>query len=183
MTIQDAIEFLKNEYYILEFNGSMVITNKFKREFAKDVVMSVGGALPAVIPAKRQQIIAVPVPVPLNSKLIYKKFIKEAEVPPFLPLSSGGRYAANRYSKDAEKEFGKILRDPNIDKRALLISTKLYYKQHNVARQTISNYFIQGTWESVYEDFMDSVDKGNVEDYIKNALKEGNGESTYEEGI
>jgi hypothetical protein len=180
MNIQEVIRFLKNNYYVMELGGEIVLTNKLKREFKKPYTKEISTAVQA---PQKPSSIAVNVPVPSDFKTLYKTFIKEAQVPTYLELSSGGRYSANRYSKDAEKVFVKIVKDPSINLKGLLIATKLYYKQKNLSRQTISNYFIQGTWESVYEDFMETVKDGNVEDYISKTLKEGNGENTHEEDI
>jgi predicted transcriptional regulator len=183
MEIQEIVKFLQDNYYIIKFDNKIVVTNKFKREFNNPGIISIGVKAPMRLPAVKPTSLAVKVPTPLETKVLYKQFIKEAEVPTYLPLSNGGKYAANRYSNDASKVFAIIVRDSNIDKRALLLATKLYYKQSNLARQTISNYFTQGTWESVYEEFMERVDQGNVAEYIQKNLKESNGESNYEQGI
>lgn len=116
----------------------------------------------------------------IDYKSLYKQFIIEAEVPAKISTNTGW-FWANRYSKGGEKEFTKILKNPNIDKSMLLYATKLYYKQNNTARQAIGNYFERGTWETCYDEFVKNVKENKIEQHILSQISEG--QSKYDTGI
>lgn len=182
MTDEEVAQYLRMNNLIVERDGILRITGRLKRAWNKSRTFVLQTPSTGVATITNQ--VAANVSPQRTSKDYYKEFIKLAEVPGIIDTGTL-RFRANAYSKEAEKVFAQIMKEGKVNLQALLIATKLYYKRQDLARQMIGNYFIKGTWESVYEEFMDKVKhtNGDIGSYIENQLKEGNGERKYEQGI
>lgn len=163
MKFSDAANYLIERKYIVNIRGKLTLTNKFYRDLENPPTED--DLQPSTL------VIAQP----LTTKELYKKFIEDAEVPAYIALSNGSRFAANRYSVDGERVFTKILKSRKIDMDILLAATKQYYKPQNSARQMITNYFVKGTWESVYEEHL------KIKDSTSTIVDDG--ESKYDQRI
>jgi len=195
---------LVKEYYILYFNGQLVITNKFYREFnlpmrplSEDEVMAelgkrkVGvvrttGGKPVTIqeafkkPSTEITVTTSTVDLPvlpaLNSTMPLLQFISDASVPEKVYMKDGTFYWANRFSNDAEKTLLKALKD-GIQYDILLAATRLYYKGGGQPK-AISGYFKEGTWKQTYHDMLTSLKDGTTASHIKKNIdtekKDGN---------
>lgn len=169
-------EELASQHYILYYEGKLVVTNKFLREF--------GTPPPAEVPKQQIDILPVPegtpkpsvsitpkgitlpvLPVAIASPL--RQFILDAEVP---EKWTKGRdpYYLNRFNTKAEKELIKILKS-GVQYQVLLAATKLYYKSGGFPK-TIANYFLEGVWSGCYEDMIDSLKSGTVQQHIEKGL-------------
>lgn len=177
MTLVEIHEFLRQNGYVQEIGSKLVLTGKYSRDL---VTPPVSSTVPAV--QVKPEAVNSTAPEALNAKDMFKKFIKLAEVPTKIYRNDGSFYWADRYSVPADRAFAKIIKKGEVNMAALILCTKLYYKS-NGSRETISNYFTRGTWESCYEEFMTQHGKGTLETHVNKTLKEGNGENKYEQGI
>lgn len=159
MNIKEVAEYLKNNNYVFEWEGELIINSKFKRDLRR---AELSKGLMVVNPG-------VPVTGGLEStKDRFKRFIREAGVP-YRISTENGDYTANAYSLPSERVFNKALKD-GINYQALVASTKLYYKGTGY-KQKISNYFVMGTWESEYDEFIKRLSEGTIVKHIDGQTK------------
>lgn len=173
---------LFRQHHILHFNKQLVVTQKFYRDF------SIGDIQKGIEEAEKE-VAKLPLKLPIVSveqfkaapqPLSFKQFIIDCDVPEKLYMSTGSFYWANRYSEKAGKVFDKMLRD-GVRYDILVIATKLYYKAGG-ARQAISNFILEGSWESFYDKMLDNLNNGTAEKHIKKNLQDGDeGYSRYNE--
>jgi len=80
-----------------------------------------------------------------------KLFFIDAAIPSF----SGGsiNYALRTTTTKSIETFIKILGDPSIDFSILVDRTKKYYKDKSTVKPAMSKYFMEGLWETVYNDY------------------------------
>jgi hypothetical protein len=157
MHILESLKFLKDNGYILELKGEIVLTSKFKREYDKykDMLDKVPAKPFATTSSDNTSV----------TKDMFKQFIQDAGVPPRIEMSNGQWFFANRYNESAHKIFTKIVQGKTlingqkVDVAKLIDATKSYYKARNSARTHIGNYFITGVWESCYEEYLSKHDK------------------------
>lgn len=150
MTIEDLKNTLLEKEYIAEVGKEYVFTNKFYKDMRNDVLLFDKAS---------------------EEKVSFKQFIKDAEVPRYLPLSNGGRYSANTASKSGE--YGYRIAVKAIGLEILVEITKRYYKSNISNKRTITNYFKQRIWETQYEEYKEN------KDYKTKAI----GERELEQGI
>ena len=163
MIKEDVLQYLKDEFYLVQQGDSWVISNKFTRELGISSNHTV--AFTPVNPVEK-----IPLKPAVATKEVYKQFIQEAKVPSKIETGSGA-FWANRYSDKGFKAFKKVMENPDINRAILLASTKWYYAQVRTARVMIGNYFGEGIWESCYDDFVAARAKhieGKTEDMLKN---------------
>lgn len=175
--MRNLFNILAKEHYIVYFNGQLVVTNKFLRDFktppepepeqTKEVAIVVP-TVPVVqqftapvIPGKN---LSVPVPVKRAPLL---DFIRDCEVPERIRTKTSF-YKANQYSKEAEKELILILAQ-GFQYDILVTATKLYYKSGGMCK-AVGNYLTEGTWRTEYENMQDSVEKGVAKEHIAKNL-------------
>lgn len=150
MIKDDVLQYLKDNFYLVQQGDGLVISNKFTRELG----ISSSNTKPIAVDT-------LIIPHIVHSKAtkdIYKLFITEANVPSKIETSNGA-YWANRYSETGYKAFAKVFNDPKINRPVLLASTKWYYAQVRTARKMIGTYFSEGIWESCYDDFIKERNK------------------------
>lgn len=179
-------ELLAAEHYILYFNGQLVVTNKFLRDFKEPPVEE------TIIEIKEKTeplevMVVHPEPptipgtmiLPESPTSLYRKFILECGIPKRVPTRDGS-YQANAYSIKAEKEFMNILKK-GYDYNTLMLATKLYYKSGSMPK-AVTNYILDGIWMGCYEDLVESAKQGNANEYIKQNLDKGDeeGHTKYE---
>lgn len=176
-------EELAKRHLILYFNGHLVVTNKFLRLFKSPPLpeTNTDRDTPITVPEKVAQRPLTPeecFPVKQTPNLPaiseeltpvapFLKFIKDCEVPEKVTTRTGS-YWANKYSKKAEQEFFKILKG-GYQMDILIASTKLYYKSGGQPK-AISNYILEGTWLSFYQDMQTSLQDGKVNEHINKNL-------------
>lgn len=177
-------EHLAGGHYIVYFDGKLVVTNKFLREFAKPLELKKDEPKVEVLNIPKNNP-ARPVMPNLPTKLVepapspFMQFIRDCRVPEKIPTKDGA-YWANRFSKPAEKEFIKILKQ-GYNYEVLVAATTLYYKSGGMP-QAISNYILNGTWMGCYEDLKHSVVSGTVKEYVEKNTNKGDeeGKTRYE---
>ncbi len=174
LTLEEAIKWLKKDNYLVEVAGSLIWTEKFKKDYGKENLSLVPVKLSSSVPAR----LVVKEPDKVD---LFKEFVLMCEIPTKLPLGNGGFYWANRYNEKAADVLQKLLNDPKINNQALVLSTKLYYKAENTGREMIGNYLTRGTWRSAYDEFVEKAREGakSLEDYVREQMSSGNGESIY----
>lgn len=150
MIKDDVLQYLKDNFYLVQQGDGLVISNKFTRELG----ISSSNTIPVAV---------VPVGQPLGKtgkvdKDMYKLFIQEANVPTKIETGNGA-YWANRYSESGFKAFKSVMENPAINRFVLLAATKWYYAQTRTARKMIGTYFSEGIWESCYDDFIKERNK------------------------
>ena len=159
--------------FIIYLDGQLVVTNKFFRAFAipliPDPVQEVQEVPRETLKQKSTQLIKAQTPLTpaecFPSPL--KNFIMDCQVPAKIPTRDGF-FWANRYSTPAEKVLTKILQQ-GYQYDILVAATKLYYKAGG-ARKAISNYLIEGTWQSFYDDMATSLKDGTVHKHIDKSI-------------
>lgn len=167
MNLKEIHEYLLENRYVMEFQGKLYTTSKYKRDLAKVEVsklpqkINTGLSLPTVIESSKER---------------FKRFIEEAEVPYRIAMQDGRTFTANAYNIKAERVFNKALAD-GVNYKGLVFSTKLYYKSHGF-KQKISNYFVEGTWEAEYDQFMKKMASGDIVGHIKKTTDD-NSESKF----
>lgn len=99
---------------------------------------------------------------PMSLKQRFRKFIVDANVPRYLE-QGGSKILANASSKDAEKAFEVALEQVAYD--TLVAATKAYYATNNnkLYRKIIGNYFKEGIWELMVEDYLNGKLKPSSE--------------------
>lgn len=188
-------QLLIKDHYILYYEGQLVVTNKFIRDFKTPIPKStetlpepekavvVTNTVTQVEQLSEIRALAVQslMPVaPINvvhSPL--KELILKAKVPAKISTSNGF-YSANQFSKPAEKELLKMIAS-GIKLDILTAATALYYKAGG-ARQKIGNFIMEGTWQTYYDEMAASLEAGNTNEYIKKGLSsnEQDGFTKYE---
>lgn len=153
MLREDVLQYLKDNLYILPSSDGAIITNKFKRDIGARSTITKNSSIKQ--PARISSTI--------DTKERYKKFISDAEIPSKISNGNGGFFWGNRYSVDGEKAFNKVLSDSKIDEKILLAATKWYYKQQNTIKKMVGNFFINGEWESCYDDFVKAIEKHKID--------------------
>ena len=146
MIKEDVLQYLKDNFYIIQQGDSWVISNKLTRELGIPSNHTI--SFTAVNPVEKKVL-----GPGITTKEIYKKFIQDASVPSKIETSNGA-YWANRYSEAGFKAFKKVFDNPQINRAILLAATKWYYAQNRTARKMIGTYFSEGIWESCYDDFV-----------------------------
>ena len=147
MIKEDVLQYLKVIFYIIQQDTGWIISNKLTRELGIPSSNTISLATNTKVVDK---VVLKPA---LATKEFYKQFIINAEVPSKIETNSGA-FWANRYSEPGFKAFKKVFDNPSINRTILLASTKWYYAQTRTARKMIGNYFIEGIWESCYDDFV-----------------------------
>jgi hypothetical protein len=139
----NSLNYLLKEGYLLSNddpdNPNILVTNKLSR----------------LLEEMKEQKIQLQAPSPTTTlvrkeRITLREFKDAAEVPGLIK-TKGFSFNANRISTSAEKVFNKLV--GSIDMAKLVEATKAYYKDESIARTTLSNYFIEGVWESVYKSF------------------------------
>lgn len=180
---KNALKLLVSNYYIIFQDGKPVITEKFTRELAevkapdlytnmrdvmapvKDSYKVTGTELTPLPKSTKKMVLAEP-----GKSMPFQEFILQSEVPGKVYMQGGGFYWANKYSKEAELEFLKILaKGYQLD--ILLAATKLYYKSGGSV-EAITNYITRGTWVTHYTEMEKNLQAGTTDTYIKDTLKE-----------
>lgn len=153
MDLNEVTQWLKDNKYLLDFGGKLYVTSKWIRDSRKENL-----PVPAAVAVTKES-------VKESGKERFKRFIKEAEVPYRLSDGQGKQYTANAYNSEADRVFSKALKEGK-NWQVLVLSTKLYYKS-NAYKQAIGNYFIKGTWESEYDEFVKKMATGKIVEHIK----------------
>lgn len=170
--MSDLFKQLINGHYILYFNGEMVVTNKFYREFKTPlaVVPEEPKSIEVLPVVQKQEIAEIP-KNPLSNAAPFIAFIQDAKIPKMIRTSAGGLYQVNAYNKDAEKEFLSILKS-GIDYTILVKATELYYKSGGFP-QKVANFIKEGTWRTFYQELYNSLEAGTADKHIEESIKEG----------
>jgi hypothetical protein len=174
MNIIEVEAYLRKNKFIFDFNGKTHISSKFIRDIAaaKEARQVSESKAVAIIP---QNNMTLNIPTKVEStRERFRRFIAEAEVP-YRVKTENRSYTCNAPSDASEKVFNKILNSDTYNYQALVMSTRLYYNS-NAYKQKISNYFVTGTWESEYNEFMKKFELGTLEHHIKQQLKPSTGE-------
>lgn len=133
--LQTQVDQWKTEGYLTTHRGTLVLTQKFYETLGQ----------------------APPPKAPGDNKEKFQEFIKLCEVPYRLPIGNKGEtYTVNAYSKPGMEAFVRALKQPGMDYSRLVAATKAHYADPRASRKTISNYFIQEWWVSVYQEYNSS---------------------------
>lgn len=161
LTLNQVVEWMKEQGYITIIKGKHKLTGKLDREYIPVSTLTT---------VKRELAVSSSQAV-LTPREIYMQYIKAADVPSRCPTA---KYWLNRYSNEASTEFHRILTKENINLQILVASTKLYYIQTKEYAKTISNYIVEGVWRSGYEDMMNSANRGTLQEDIQKQLSDNN---------
>lgn len=105
-----------------------------------------------------------------GEKSLLIQFIIDCEVPQKVKAGDGKNYWANKYSKEAEIELSKILKqDYKLD--ILTAATKLYYKSGGFP-EAITNYIVRGTWLTHYMEMEKQLKAGTVQKHIQTNIND-----------
>jgi hypothetical protein len=165
MDKKDVFQWMLDNKYLYEVKGVFKVTNKFLRDSPTQ------SNLPSEIP--KMSSLQIINPVAESDGSLFKQFMEDAEIPFRVETQDGGQYTVKSTSKEAIKAFGKILRrieKKEIDYRGLVMCTKLYYDNDKLYRQTILNYLTKGTWEFEYNQFVNKLKNGKIEQHIREQL-------------
>jgi hypothetical protein len=180
MDVMGVLQWMLENKYLYNVKGVYKVTNRFLRDTSSDEVISIN-TLPSVIPKMSDIQIR---PTKESDTDLFKQFMKDADIPFRITSSDGGQYTVKTTSKEAVKAYGKVLRKiekGEVNYLNLVYSTKMYYKNEKLFRQTILNYLSKGTWEFEYQQFVDKASKGSAA--IQKHITEGLGGSSFGEDI
>jgi hypothetical protein len=172
MNINEVNKYLRDNKYVLEFQGKLHITSKYIRDLRRAEVINLDSSTSLVHVVGDTGIQVVEYIE--TSKERFKRFVAEAEVPYRITMENGKSYTANAHNISAEKVLNKALKD-GFDWRGLVASAKLYYKGRGF-KQKIGNYFITGTWESEYDELVKKLGEGKIAQHIQEQMKPSIGE-------
>jgi hypothetical protein len=156
MDLKQCINFLLKEGYLLLAEGKFIITNSVYKEIDIKALGKV-----STLPSTE---------IMMSNKDLYKHFIEKSQVPYRLPLGNGGYYTVSAYSKNGEKYFLKALKEKRVTFELLSAATRLYYTQNTSNKVTITNFFVQGIWESEYDMFVEKMKRGEIKEHIENSI-------------
>lgn len=148
MNLRGVTQWLLDNEYGIMVGGKFVITQKFNSEL--------GGwtnDAPPVPFVREAVAIEEPVVTMLtDKKLLWNRFIEDAEVPWRVKAPDGGIYTVRQYSASAVNNLVKIINDPSVNYQRLVESTKEYYKTVTY-KKLLSNYLNDGIWKSAYDEY------------------------------
>ncbi len=145
--IQQRLDQLASEGYLLYVNGSPVFTSKLYQELGVTQVQS-------------EPIVAVSAPTMSSGtrgltgpekKALWAKFVTEAKVP-WRITNGASRYTVRAFAADACNTLIRILNDPAIDHQIFYDSVAHYYSSLDYP-VTLSKYFVLGIWEDEYAEY------------------------------
>jgi len=169
MTLEEIIQYLKNQGYITQVNDDYVLSDEFQmkckvRKPAFDIIKI------------DQQIAVLKARTATDWQQLFIQFIQEAKVPAKLEDHRGNLYSANKYNQDACKAFIKAIDKEGYIYDLLVKSTMLYYKSGIRLKKAIGTYFTSGEFRSDYLNLKTAAEGGETE--LQQHLKEeiNNGE-------
>lgn len=149
MTTKKVHEFLTAHNLIALIKGEWVLTNNYTRALYNEENRDEEPTLEDSILNKTETKVK-PVVSILTRKEIFETFKKDAEVPWRVTTESGTTYTVSSISKEALNVLCKVIE--RVDYERLCQSTKAYYKS-NIAKKGLTNYFLHGEWEGIYENY------------------------------
>ena len=143
MTENELILKLLDEKYIIKLGeNEYAITNKLKRDF-DDFNKS------SVPKEEKSEKIALSSP----SQLL-KQFIKDCKIPFRAKTSSGIFYQLSAESEYARKYLYNVMANSQYNYDDMVKVTNVYFNNDKMARVTLTNYFKQGIFDQLMEEFM-----------------------------
>jgi hypothetical protein len=138
MTGCEILEYLDKEGYIVRLGDDLyTLSNKLKREQV------------SVIPEK---LLERP-KIPNECFATIEKFIKDCQIPFRAKLPQGSFYQLAAISDYARKYFYKLQLDKTYPYEDAVNATKKYYADTNMSRKTLTNYFKEGVFDQVMEEY------------------------------
>ena len=133
----ELLQFLLDRDYAVIVGEKPFLTKKFKNLFEPEQI-------------KLEVIKAIPLQV--DSKTLWNKFIVDAEIPHRIrAIGSGNEYTIRQFNIPAANRLKSIINNSSINYTKLVESTKNYYKNNNLYRVILSNYLIKDVWKDEYE--------------------------------
>lgn len=167
MSEEEALQLFIEKGYIVSLKGKYQLTGNFHRNY---VPVSTGLVVSnKQIATNSSQAVVTQQEQILGVKELLKKFREDAEIPFRISNDGGKPFTANAVSKEGITAFRDILKS-GVDYQVLVYSTKLYYKTDSF-RKGLTNYLVQGDWESYYLEFKKKLETGAIENHIKGELK------------
>jgi hypothetical protein len=136
MNLTEIRDFLLENDYLQEDGERFVLTPNFYRDLKEQTRKQISDKLS---PAKKL----------LSEGDIFKRFLRDAEVPKFQEKQDGSTFVIGAYSKSAAKELSAILRKGYLYER-LCLATANYYKTVSYC-VSIAKFLKEGIWETYYE--------------------------------
>lgn len=135
--IKAILHLLLEQGYLIKAGEKLIVTDKLNK-IAKDV---------STVPTLNVN--------PLSLKERFRKFIQDADVPRYVYMNKGKfnetKFLSNASCKEGEKLFEAALKKASYED--LVAATNAHYSDEKTARKTICNYFIEGIWEMMLEDY------------------------------
>lgn len=88
-------------------------------------------------------------------------FFEDAQIPAF-QKSKDIEYELRTVNKKSLKIFHDIILDSSINFNTLVTRTKNYYSSPKTVKKGMANYFIDGSWKTVYDSYEGTIDTGNT---------------------
>jgi len=169
-------------YVLRTQQDHFVFTNKFYKEITGNDI----GAIPAreiimvktadaVITVPSAQTAAITLKTTMKTedvKRAYLEFIKTCNIQRKGETSTHEAYSLNQYSDKGAKSFAKILKRVStgeLDLNLVIKSTELYYKSPGM-KLKVGNYIGEGTWETHYNELLESIKNKSLVHHIKDSL-------------
>lgn len=183
--LAEVMRFLGDSGYVVRTRQDyFVFTNKFYTEFVGKDVGLVPSVRPIIMKSETTSILIPPAKLTIATvNEAYLSFIVACNIPRRIVNPKGESYAANQFSKDGAKAFGKLLLRVNsgeIDMELLVHTVQLYYKSSVGYKLKIGNYIGDGAWEMDYQELVARLGKGTINEHIKQEVADDNtGSSRY----
>lgn len=151
MTLDDLIKELLREGYIVKLGeDNYAIANKLKRDtklFQK--------------PLTPQECISEKIVLSSPSELL-KKFIKDSRIPFRAKTSAGAFYQLAAESEYSRKYLYNIMANKQYNYEDMVKVTSAYYNNEKMARVILTNFFKQGVFEQLMEEFKSNPQSSNL---------------------
>jgi ribosomal protein S15P/S13E len=184
--LAEAMHFLSADGYVVRTpQAYFVFTNKFYNEFTGHDIGLVPDSRPIIMKSETTSVLVPPKQLTKTTiSEAYLAFILRCNVPRRIVNPKGDSYAANQFSEKGAKAFGKILvrvHSGEIDIDLLIHTVQLYYKSSQAYKLKIGNYIGDGAWETDYQELVNRLSKGTINEHIKQETKDDNtGRSRYQ---
>lgn len=140
MTKDEIIEELKSKGYVVEVEkGNLVLSNNLSR------------VLGQISEIQQEKKITIELPDPTS---MLKQFIKDCKIPFRAKTSQGNFYQLSTESDYARKALYSAIERGEYKYEDLVKATYLYYNNEKMARVTLTNYFKQGIFAQVTDEYL-----------------------------
>lgn len=156
MELLQVIQYLRDNGYLLMDKGKYLLSKKF----TKDKEALEGNTTKKIDVSNAWD-------------MRFMQFIKDAGVPAKIETGKGEYFVGNIYNETAMKIFKAGIESGKVEYDLLVKSTKLYYRSGAKWKKKVANYFVDGDWQSDYQNLVQAQMTNQEDTYIKTVENNG----------